>query len=244
MLCKIYHQYYESQEPIYIETQKDMKELADAIVGLQFYIEDHTKYGPNNTITLEMAAYMLCEYFECKIVPKELISKYDEYDEDIDDVDDIYEIELYHERELRCGKDYKLYILKLSGILRTEFMKSLYAFFNNAEIFENGLASEWNVDDILAKYEYETSLEMYNAHLYCLKDFIANSISSAKSNHKLIHFKLMRWSIKSPYWCVFVVDEFKVCGHYCLHKDENLHHILTRLAGHNVPIIVDINYFK
>lgn len=243
MLCKICHPYAVSDKSsVYIETTKGTSEIADIVVGLQFYLEENTKYGDCYDITPEIAAYMLCEFFNCKLVDKSEIEKFKEYDSDIGDVNDCYTIDLHSDREHRCGKNYKQYITKISKITHTEFVKALCSFFDDGSLFEPPM-KVWTMQDILAKYEYETSLELYVAHLYCLHDFITKVIADAKNKRQSISFKLMRWSEKVPYWCIFA-EYGNIEQHYCLNEHENLHHILTRLSDNNVSIIIDNGYYK
>ena len=111
---KIHHSFAcDDTGSIYIATNLSVEEVADLIIGLEFYIETHSKYGERSCITEEMAGYFLCEFYGAILVSRERLSKLNEYDKEEEDITSEYWIDLYGDREKRCGPDFHKYIDKI-----------------------------------------------------------------------------------------------------------------------------------
>lgn len=74
---KIHHSFAcDDTGSIYIATNLSVEEVADLIIGLEFYIETHSKYGERSCITEEMAGYFLCEFYGAILVSRERLSTF------------------------------------------------------------------------------------------------------------------------------------------------------------------------
>ena len=153
MIYKIVHLYAKSDEgSVYVESDLGIHEVADIIIGLEFFIEDHTKYGENSFVTEEMGAYLLCNFFGCKQVDRNDIRNYKEYDTQIQDIPDIYHIDLYSEREIRCGEYYEKYEECIEAIKDSEYIRKLCAFYDDDRVFGTSVVRIISSKDILEKY--------------------------------------------------------------------------------------------
>ena len=154
-LYKIGYPYPNDQTPQYVETSLPAEKVADILIGLEFYLEDNTKYGMNLAITEEMAAYLLCKFFDCRTVEKEQIGKSKWYDADIEDIAEIMHIDLFAERERRCGDAYQKYEANIESIKETKFVKALCSYFNDDIAFKkiwNENAHMLSSVEIMQKY--------------------------------------------------------------------------------------------
>lgn len=149
---KIYHTYSSTYDGIYVESDMDINEVADIVIGLQFYIEDFTKHGAHACITEEMAVYLLCEFFNCERYNTGNLYLHKFYDTDTDDLAEILWIDLYSDREHRCGKDYKKYIDRIKPYVRSEYITKLCSFFNDGDIFKKSKYSMLTPQEIIKKY--------------------------------------------------------------------------------------------
>ncbi|MDO4469855.1 MAG: hypothetical protein Q4C84_08430 [Bacillota bacterium] len=152
-IYKIDYAYANDSSSVYIETDMDEKEVADLIIGLEFYIEEYTKYGEHECITDEMAVYFLCKFYNAVIFDSERIHELDTYDEEMQDIDENFQIDLYQEREMRCDSGYKKYIEKIRSHLETNYVKKLCAFYNDDMIFGKYPHKYLSVTEILKKYK-------------------------------------------------------------------------------------------
>lgn len=143
-LYKLDHYYNTSHKGIFIESDMKFKEITDIIIGLQFYTEDFTKHGEHSCLTEEMVAYFLCEYYNCK--------NYDYYNMDIKDKKKYTKIDLYSEREYRCGDNYKQYIELIKPYFNTEYIKKISLYFNDDSIFNQHCLEMLSPEEILKKY--------------------------------------------------------------------------------------------
>ena len=167
---KIYHAYSKDieRDAVYIETDMSSEDVADIVIGLQFYIEENTTNGSNCCITQEMAAYMMTEYFGCRLIPKDSLPndlplrRYKgegcedfNYDCDICGFDPCWlpcrenSVDLYSDRESRLGHSVHAKCMKkVEHLEGTEFLTKLCRYYDNEEPWGN----ELTVKEILELY--------------------------------------------------------------------------------------------
>jgi len=156
---KIYHSYTDNRGVYIAIDNNSVDEVADLIVGLEFYIEMHAKYDEYAYITVEMAVYFLCKFHGAILVDQEMLSEFKEYDEEAEDVEFEYWIDLYEEREQRCGPDFHKYIDKIEEYTETEYVKKLCAFFtddtifNDDTVYSSSVIRFLSVEEIMENYE-------------------------------------------------------------------------------------------
>ena len=146
-IYKIYHTYAidKEKQAKYIETDMDQEEAANLVVGLQFYIEDHTVEGAHSTITEDHACYLLCHFFGCK---ESTAEQWNEENMDrLDDYDDDCCIDLFSEREFRCGLP-EYYERPIVIIKNTPFIKAICAYFDSP----SSQKEEHTAEDIIKQY--------------------------------------------------------------------------------------------
>lgn len=87
------------------------------------------------------------------LVSRERLSKLNEYDKEEEDITSEYWIDLYGDREKRCGPDFHKYIDKIEEYTETEYVKKLCAFFSDDTIFCSHIIREFSVKKIMENYE-------------------------------------------------------------------------------------------
>lgn len=152
-IYKICHSYAcDDSGSVYLESPMDVSSTADIIIGLQLYIEDNTKYGEHSFITEEMAQYLMCNFFHCRPVERNKIRECREYSEEDGDIPWTNHIDLYADREERCGKGYGKYLKPIVLRKDTDFIKKLCAFYNDDAVFDHEPVHLLSVEEILEKY--------------------------------------------------------------------------------------------
>lgn len=155
-IYKITHTYsVTEQESRYIETVLSAKRVADIVTGLQFYLEDNSKHGMKLCITEDMASYLLCNFFYCRAVKRDELCQSGDYEPGIDDIPEQFHIDLYTEREARCGEDYQKYEVYIELIANSSFIKSLCSYFDDDTAFKklwDENAPMLSLEEILQNY--------------------------------------------------------------------------------------------
>lgn len=149
---KIYHCYSTKEDALYIETDMSAEEVANILVGLQFYTEDFTEHGEHTCVTEAQASYFLCNCLDCTEYAVSELPKLEFYDVDEEDLHMIDWIDMYSEREHRCGTDYKKYIELIKPYLETEYLVKLRAFFNDNSVFDMAPYKMLSPQEIMEKY--------------------------------------------------------------------------------------------
>jgi|GEM_PF-5897534 len=149
-----------------------IKEVEDLCVGLEFYIEDYSRYGNDYCVSEDVRARFLCEFYGCTLVEA---CTYDD------------KIDMYSARERRCGSDYHKYIDKIQEHLNSDFVRKLKAYYDDEQIFEaQSVNDDLTADEIMARYGINGELitstgnETFDKMLATLEDNI-NSILNPTS---------------------------------------------------------------
>lgn len=151
--CKIYHSYSCVDVGLYIGTDMTVYELADIIVGLQFYIEDNTKHGEHTCITEEMAVYLLCNHFNCEEYDKDNLCQLESYDDTEKDLVESQWIDLYGDREIRCGITKRDECKeKIKPYAETDYIKKLCRYYDDDAAFSKSPYDMLTPLQILEKY--------------------------------------------------------------------------------------------
>lgn len=150
-IFKIVHYYAKDMErdAQYVESELQQPQVADLVVGLQFFLEDNCSNTDN--FNEEMASYLLCNFFGCKKVDKAAWTRFSQSLDEDEIAEEWYYVDLFCDREERCGPDYKQYQAPIENLKDTKFIKALCAFFNSEE---SSHASP-PVEELLAKYTEE-----------------------------------------------------------------------------------------
>lgn len=82
-------------------------------------------------VTEDIVSYMLCNFFNCRAVKRDELYHRDDYEPSINDIPEQFHIDLYTEREARCGEDYQKYESHIEPIVNSQFIKSLCAYFDD-----------------------------------------------------------------------------------------------------------------
>lgn len=149
-IYKIYHSFdINSDDSRYIISKLSQKELSDLLIGFQFYFETTTRFGIYETISNTTAAWFLCTYYHCKEISKNEIINAVNYDFDLGDIDENDWIDIYYEREKRCGKNYDKYIKKIQPNNKSnDFYKYCKLFDIDASKYDLAL-EDFNIKDII-----------------------------------------------------------------------------------------------
>lgn len=138
-IYKIWHTYSKDIEAQarYIETDLSQKEAADIIIGLQLHTEEYTRCGESCCINEDMAQYLMCNFFGCKPADKAAWTQYirSTGGKRTRETKELCSIDLYLERERRCGERFKQLLAPIEAIKETDFMKAVRAFFDDEKCF-------------------------------------------------------------------------------------------------------------
>lgn len=144
---------FSGKDPVYISTDMSLEEVADIYVGFEFYIEFNTRYGDENVINEEVAAYLLCNICGCSVYDEKKLHLLNKYDPETADLNETEWIDLFDERERRCCPDYEQYIQKILKYKDAEFFRKLCAYFDSEEIHARPLGTDTlSPEEIAKKY--------------------------------------------------------------------------------------------
>lgn len=144
---------YSGKDAVYISTDMSLDEVADIYCGFEFYIELNTRYGLESEIDIDVAVYLLCSIFGCTVFDKKKISSLDKYDAEMNDLAESEWIDLYDERERRCGSDDDKYVQQILQYTGNEFVRKLCAYFNSEEVHTRPAGTDFlSPEEIMMKY--------------------------------------------------------------------------------------------
>ncbi len=127
---------YTKKDSVYLSTDMSKEQAADIYVGFELYIETNTKYGDCSVIDIDVAAHLLCDLFGCSVFNKENLHLLGSYDPKQKDLTEDCWIDLYEERERRCGEGYERYIQNIMEYTDTEFVRKLCAYFDSEDVYQ------------------------------------------------------------------------------------------------------------
>lgn len=123
----------------YIKSNYSKEEIINLLVGIQFYIEITTQTGINCVVNNDMLAYILCSFYGCKYVSKNMTDKNM----------NIEEIDMYFEREKRCGDNYIDYIINLRVNSKPKAFFDLCKIYDYAELEKMDMdAGDFKIADL------------------------------------------------------------------------------------------------
>ena len=138
----------EPNNAIYIKSDMSKEEICDIIVGLQFYLEDNTIFGTHIFIHENIMSYLMCEFFSCKLATKKDIIFSKGYNKEYNDITKSNHINIYNERDKRCGSHYKDYEENILHLKDSKFIQKLCTYYNDESVLKKYLTTE----QILEKY--------------------------------------------------------------------------------------------
>ncbi len=144
---------YSKKDSIYLSSDMNKEQIADIYVGFEFYMEEHTKYGDCSVIDVDVAAYLLCDLFGCSVFDKEYLHLLGSYDSKAKDLRESVWIDLYEERERRCGEGHERYIQNIMEYTETEFVRKLRAYFDSEDVYKKPVGTGFlSPEQIMTRY--------------------------------------------------------------------------------------------
>lgn len=123
----------------FIRSNLPKETIQDYIAGLMFFIEENTEFGSESSMSEDICAYLLTNFFGCTPATREEweaqrnVDKCPDTCESCDKLNgcEKYNIELFTTRESHCCPECDEYEKPIEKLKDTNFMKALFEYYNS-----------------------------------------------------------------------------------------------------------------